>query len=761
MHRRATYLYPGNSRRYNGLRRFLPWVPEVNSRGLWESVAFSPRTDVVYRVGLFELDVRAGELRKSGVKVAIQQQPLALLLALLENPGRVVTREELRRKLWPGDVHVDFDRSLNKAIVKLRDALGDPSGSPIYIETLPRHGYRLIAPVEGLVQGEGRTASPDSATPRPGDEKATVTLHAPGARVQDSGSRSSARAWRAWLVSAILLIIVVMAARALLPLMREGAPRVVASTQLSHFSGTIVGPLVADDSRIYFSMDDGRGSISAFQLPMAGGEASGLPTSLPNAFVTDISPDHSELLLLSTSSLYFSDEPSLWTASTTGGPPRRVGELHAHSATWSPDRTMIAFASLNDVSVARSDGSRAVRLATFPDPVQWVRWSPNGGAIRFTRREGMHQAIWEIAPDGRNLRPLVAAREGYDNCCGTWSADGSYYVFQQLREGLSTIWALREKRGFLARDTGAYQLTIGPVSTTSPMPGADGKRLYLVGVQPQGILSRYDAAAADFVPYLSGISAEGIAYSPDRRSVAYVRFPEGTLWRSRVDGSGKVQLTTAHRAGTPEWSPDGTRIMFSYTANEGWFKLYTIAADGGTPRELIQRDENEFAAVWSPDGASILYGGFPAIPADMEQGLRLFDLKTHRITAVPGARGMCCPEWAADGRHILAEANNPQRLMLYEVATRTWSELWRGPFNYFDFMPDGNSVWFDTEWGEDPAFYRISLTDHRLELVASLKGWQRPYGDFGMFAAMTPEGSPLILRNTSSEQIYALDLRLP
>jgi len=107
----------------------------------------------VIRFGVFELDPRSKELRKSGVRIKLQQKPLDLLLVLLEHPGEMLTRDELRRRLWPADVYVDFDRNLNTAVVKLRDALGDSTDSPRYVETLPRLGYRFIAPINGIVPG--------------------------------------------------------------------------------------------------------------------------------------------------------------------------------------------------------------------------------------------------------------------------------------------------------------------------------------------------------------------------------------------------------------------------------------------------------------------------------------------------------------------------------------------------------------------------------------------------------------------------------
>jgi DNA-binding winged helix-turn-helix (wHTH) protein len=126
-------------------------MPEPNS---------SPRA---VRFGVFEADLRTGELRKNGMKVRLQEQPFQVLAALLERPGEMIAREELRQRLWPADTFVDFDHSLNTAINKLREALGDSAGSPRFIETLARRGYRFLAPVEVI----GEEASIPGATPAP------------------------------------------------------------------------------------------------------------------------------------------------------------------------------------------------------------------------------------------------------------------------------------------------------------------------------------------------------------------------------------------------------------------------------------------------------------------------------------------------------------------------------------------------------------------------------------------------------------------
>src|SRR4051812_45734250 len=127
----------------------------------------------IVRFGIFDLDFQAGELRKQGMKVKLQEQPLQMLCLLLERPGEVVTREELKQKLWPGTI-VDFDHSLNTTINKLREALGDSAGTPRFIETLPRRGYRFIYPVNGVQAAlemehpasDEAAARPDRAPPR-------------------------------------------------------------------------------------------------------------------------------------------------------------------------------------------------------------------------------------------------------------------------------------------------------------------------------------------------------------------------------------------------------------------------------------------------------------------------------------------------------------------------------------------------------------------------------------------------------------------
>src|ERR1700756_5326360 len=130
----------------------------------------------IIRFGVFEIDLQGGELRRDGLKVRLQEQPFQILVMLIERPGEMVTRENLCRKLWPADTFVDFDHSLNAAVKRLRDALGESAETPIFIETLARRGYRFIAPVDGLDDSGHST----QWVPWRGDNTSTDRTDSPG-----------------------------------------------------------------------------------------------------------------------------------------------------------------------------------------------------------------------------------------------------------------------------------------------------------------------------------------------------------------------------------------------------------------------------------------------------------------------------------------------------------------------------------------------------------------------------------------------------
>jgi len=271
-------------------------------------------------------------------------------------------------------------------------------------------------------------------------------------------------------------------------------PRVTGSTQVTG-DGRDKEVMVTDGSRIYFSSFSGVNS-SLYQVSTTGGDTVTFQTSIPNPILQDISPDRSEILVASC----HRDQPDcpLWILPVLGRSPRRLGNIRASDAAWSPDGKEVVYTQGNSLYRARIDGTESrkiVSLAKGQTP-GGPRWSPDGNHLRFTVQTqgggqlGMSTSLWEVAADGRNLHPLLS---GWNNapseCCGNWTPDGKYFLFQSLHGVTSNIWAIREAGSVLRKASHQpVQLTTGPASTFAPLPSVDGKKLFAVTVQLRGEL---------------------------------------------------------------------------------------------------------------------------------------------------------------------------------------------------------------------------------------------------------------------------------
>jgi dipeptidyl aminopeptidase/acylaminoacyl peptidase len=308
------------------------------------------------------------------------------------------------------------------------------------------------------------------------------------------------------------------------------------------------------------------------------------------------------------------------------------------------------------------------------------------------------------------------------------------------------------------------QLTTVPPNFYMGVPTADGKRLIVTAAQPRAELVRYDSRMQQFVPFLSGISAGDVEGSRDGRFLVYARYPEDTLWRSRVDGTEAAQLTgPSLRALLPHWSPDGHKIAFSGTRPGRPWNIFLIPAAGGPSEQLSSGPISDLDPSWSPDGSKLVFA-----QARMEGEKQIFsfqvlDLASRRQIQLPGSDGLCCPRWSPDGRLIVGSHGTFDDLVLYDLATQKSTVIVKdlGPLGYMEWMSDSKSILFDTFDVAEPAFYRIHLPDLRLQTVASMRDQRRYYGDFGPWSGIAPDGSPLLVRDISNEEVYSLDLQLP
>jgi serine/threonine protein kinase/Tol biopolymer transport system component len=531
-------------------------------------------------------------------------------------------------------------------------------------------------------------------------------------------------------------------------------PKVSDYVQITHDgeAKTLVG---TDGSRLYLGMGTTT-SRSIAQVSISGGEPVRIPAASAATIPLSVSQDGAELLVNEFQGT--GGIGQFWSLPILGGSPRQLGNVVGIDGSWSPDGRMLVYARRNELFLARSDGTESRKLLSLIGDSYSMAWSLDGSQLRFNVVDSKtgESSLWEVSAQGTNLHPLLP---GWHNpaheCCGKWTADGKYFVFQSYHQ----IWALPDRRGFFRQSADKpVKLTDSPLSLSAPIPSKDGKKLFVIGKTSRGELLRCDSKSGRFTPFLSGSSIEDVSFSKDGQWIAYVSYPEGILWRSKADGSEKVRLSHPPLfAALPRWSPDGKQVAFYNWVPGAPVKVYLVSADGGSPQQLLPEDpEPQWDPNWSPSGDRIAFSG---APADTNSTIRVVDLKTHQISTLPDSRGLFAARWSADGRYIAALTWDSLSLVLFDFQTGKWSELAKVRAAFLNWSKDGKYVYF-LRWLENPAVLRIRVADRQVEQVGDLKNFPVT-GNLGPWVGIAPDDSPLLLRDAGTQDIYALSWEAP
>jgi len=709
-----------------------------------------------YTFGDFDLDPARFELRRNGSPLKLERIPLELLILLVERDGQVVSRQEIIERLWGKDVFVDTEHGINTAIRKIRTVLREDVERPRFIQTVSGKGYRFIPPLARInpTNGNGLFSSPvlDDAA----DPAEAVVEPAERTGVETSDPAAARRHLSLFLLSS--LAIVTLAVWVSFP--APHPPKITGARQLTSDGRWKFGPIATDGLRLYFT-EDVNGYSTVVSVPVSGGEP--VPLHLPTREGTllNISPDRLDLLV---SDGDITVEGALWRVPALGGTPRRLGSIVAHDAGWSPDGKQLAYANASGVYLANADGTDSHKVLANQDPGTWAWrpvWSPDGKRLRWDYYQMAKQAakIWEMNADGSNPRALVLASEDWQ-CYSDWTPDGKYYIFTSWRDlesgtpwPASNLWAVREGIQFFRKSPATpVNLTIGPMHYFSHTTSTDGKTIFALSSLKHGELVRYDVKAKAFVPYLSGLSAEGLTFSRDKRWIAYVKYPQGELYRSREDGSESLQLTYRPLfAFQPEWSADGKQISFSgQRAGENW-RTYTVSAEGGLPRPVPEVGD-AVGVTWSPNGRSIIFAN--------TGGIRTLDLQTRSVVTIAGSQGLSSPRLSPDGLNLVA--SDGQRVMFFDFKTQKWVEHARmASLGWLNWSADGRYVYFLGVIKDDAGIFRIAVSGGNVEKITSVNGLGSAGAGGGWFS-LGPADELVLLKNTGGgTEIYALSWDAP
>jgi Tol biopolymer transport system component/DNA-binding winged helix-turn-helix (wHTH) protein len=538
--------------------------------------------DYPIRFGLFEVDLRAGELRKQGVKIKLQDQPLRILVTLLQQSGKVVTREELYREVWPADTFVDFEHSLNAAIKKLRDALGDDPENPRFIETIPRRGYRFLADV----------SLPELAKPRSRFAKRLALFCIPVAAV-------------------ILLMFMYYVVRS--PVSAE--PMTVVPLTTSPGAETQAA-FSSDGEQVAFTWDGNSATGTDIYVKRVGTEDS-LRLTQGFGFVCCAAwtSDNRYIAFAACSS----ERQGIFLVPSLGGLPRKIWNRGCGDLGASPTEPLVAFGdkSSPDSPFALFTMSIVDLLPhelTFPEDKivgdQNPVFSPDGKSVAFIRivAEGNFD-LFTIPLTGGSPRQLTFDRTAIFGL--TWTADAREIIFSSHRGGGQSLWVVPVGGGEPSR------LPVGGASARGPAVSRKGNRLaYTQGdIHPNlWVLDLSGNPAKSSGPPRPFVSSSAYnnapRFSPDGRKLAFASHRSGDMeiWTCDAANCSNPQQLTFLRSvsGTPRWSPDGLRVVFE-SRPAGHSQLFVANAAGGKPVALTDGTAEDKVASWSSDGRLIYF----------------------------------------------------------------------------------------------------------------------------------------------------------
>ncbi|MGO9087360.1 MAG: protein kinase domain-containing protein [Candidatus Sulfotelmatobacter sp.] len=575
-------------------------------------------------------------------------------------------------------------------------------------------------------------------------QEAAMTATAP------SGfSRLRAGRLSLWAIAAAVLFLALFAIVSINAPSSVNAP--LNSEQITFSSELKDGPLVTDGTRLYFQSQG-----VPMEMSVKGGPIAPLRASTTGMQMLDISPDASQMLALKPDLNDENARGSIWTVPVLGGYPRKLGNQIAQDARWSPDGRSIVYASMNSLYVSDSEGANLKKIWDAPAYLEAPYFSPDSHRIRVTVDGFNSQSaakIWELNADGRNSHRLALDWPEYaDQTHGQWTRDGKHFIFMSWRDSTNNLYELIHPPWFeFWKKAAAVRLTAGQIQVLAATPSRDNDGLFIIGRIAQGAMHVYDPGLKRFVPFLDGLAAADFQISPDKKWMAYRDYPQLHLWRSRLDGSEKLQLTD-FRVFMPRWSPDSKWIVFS-----NYSEIYRVSADGDIPEKLTSEGKTEVAPNFWPDEKSIVFNDFP-MPG--QQKIKILDLATRKISIMPGSEGYYVPSWSPDGKYMVAMAVNPSRLVLYSAASKTWKDLqtFRSPWGYWAWANDSKSLYFAVRFAEpegQSGVYRLTI-DGKMDLVAKYDGLTVSLNGWEGFPSLTSDGRMAMMSDASVVQIYSL-----
>lgn len=697
----------------------------------------------VVQFGVFEVNLRSGELRKHGLRLRLPGQPFKILTLLLEQPGEVVTRAQIQKNLWPGDTFVDFEHSLNSAIKKLREALGDSADHPRYIETVPRLGYRFIAPV---TVGDGQT---DAAPP-----VATAAEEVVESRRPDVAGRPAGKHLALGLAALLMTVAAAWWVGVSLRRIRKVPFEIVRTTRVTSAGQSIKAAISPDGRYIAHTLVNSGQESMQVRLATTLHDIEIVPPAPVHYLGITFSPDSESVYYVTHTSE--AQPPVLYRVPVMGGSAQKLKENLASPVTLSPDGTKFAFvregAGESVLVIADLDSGRERRLLSrkLPEVLDYPAWSPDGQIIACTEVDS--SASSATGSDARIIG--VQVRNGSVSAVSSqtwgfirqlaWLGDGSGLVMtaRGQESGLLHVWQVSYPGG------AGRKVTDGLNGQTGASVSADSRQLVTVeestisgiwrmsltpGQHPEAVISGSTGTSPPrwtpdgrivFEQELNGhqsiwiADADGThqkqltqAGNSDQpsicgsgRTLAYTSDRDGSpaIWTMDIDGGQPALVAKSGPGALLQLSPDGKWIVYTAIGSGHWMTLWRVPSSGGPGIEL--NDKLWMGPSISPDGKWI--AGFYA-----EQGLStqkepesiavipIDGGRPAKIFSKPPSVSPSAIRWSRDGRQLTyidhgKDGDNIWGQPVKGAARRQLTQFHGAALFDFDWSPDGKQLVF-------------------------------------------------------------------
>jgi len=575
---------------------------------LWDE----PQTIRVVRFGTFELDLAAGELCKKGLKVRLQDQPFQLLAALAARPGEVVTREELKDKLWPSDTYVDFDRSLNTAASKLRDALGDSASSPRFIETLPRRGYRFLASVETVGEAADR------------DESSGVAADAPRDGRESTSHEFEQRQRFLCFALAVTAAVAIVA----------------------------VGLLVFQ----WLDQPSATGAMALRKFSFTPPERLSQPAPWFASHVA-VSPNGRHVALVA------GDARTLWVRDLANEQVREIpGTENALFPFWSPDSEFIGFGTDKELKKISVEGAAAITLSELPGKLYFGgSWSPDGDSIVFA--SDSPEQFYEVPAGGGSPELFLDLEESEG---GTQVLNPEFLPSEAAARSVVFAEGSRSDTEVVLKnlETGA-RLSLG--TRAFPRYSSTGHIVYQTNYREGGLWAlpfsiKTLQPTGEAFPIAQNVGFPSLA---DDGTLVYVDFGAGggerqLVWMNRegvkLGTVGQPQASIRHM----DLLPDETRVAVTAGDEEGRNEILVHEVERGVKTRITFTSGGQaMSPHWSPSVSELLFSSARGGSQTLDIYVKPADGTGEAKLVFGSELSDYASDWSTDGRYALADQHSP------------------------------------------------------------------------------------------------------